>query len=181
MAPPHDEESQPLETHGVASLDLGLAENGDSQVFDQSLACNVVEETAANSIDSTSAIVSITTGEDTVMIDTNGNNVAEASIVQQAEITEVKGLKLVSPFPKSPSCKSLDLIDSYVYLPSIPDSIRGDLSQPCVLGVDEAGRGPVLGKLNTRNTRLFWITGVANQDSRSNGLRCMLLSLIQIR
>ncbi len=34
---------------------------------------------------------------------------------------------------------------SYTHNSSVPDIIAHDLSTDCVLGVDEAGRGPVLG------------------------------------
>ncbi len=34
---------------------------------------------------------------------------------------------------------------SYTHHSSVPDTIAQDLSIGCVLGVDEAGRGPVLG------------------------------------
>lgn len=34
---------------------------------------------------------------------------------------------------------------SYTHHSAIPDSIAADMSTECVLGVDEAGRGPVLG------------------------------------
>lgn len=66
--------------------------------------------------------------------------------LQDLDITEQAGVKLIKPSPTSPACNGINLIDSYVYLPSIPDVIKTDLSQPCVLGVDEAGRGPVLGR-----------------------------------
>lgn len=34
---------------------------------------------------------------------------------------------------------------SYIHHAPLPDVIKDDLSTECVLGVDEAGRGPVLG------------------------------------
>ncbi|KAL1582089.1 hypothetical protein WHR41_09179 [Cladosporium halotolerans] len=36
---------------------------------------------------------------------------------------------------------------SYTHHSPIPSNVRADLSTPCVLGVDEAGRGPVLGPM----------------------------------
>ena len=37
--------------------------------------------------------------------------------------------------------------DSYTYHSPLPQTLLDDISQPCVLGVDEAGRGPVLGPM----------------------------------
>ena len=36
--------------------------------------------------------------------------------------------------------------DSYTHHSAIPKTIKDDMTTECVLGVDEAGRGPVLGK-----------------------------------
>lgn len=37
--------------------------------------------------------------------------------------------------------------DSYTHHSAIPATVKDDMSTECVLGVDEAGRGPVLGKM----------------------------------
>lgn len=37
---------------------------------------------------------------------------------------------------------------SYSYVSPVPDLLKADMSTECVLGVDEAGRGPVLGKFS---------------------------------
>ena len=76
----------------------------------------------------------------------------------------------------------LPLRKSYTYSSPVPQSLI-DSNEPCMLGVDEAGRGPCLG-----NHRKGWQKGNKNVDtrkekkikpyfiSRTNGLCRLLLS-----
>lgn len=61
---------------------------------------------------------------------------------------------------------------SYTHHSSVPEAISNDLLTECVLGVDEAGRGPVLGNL----FQLVSTTHKAKDFSRAHGLRPLLSS-----
>lgn len=63
---------------------------------------------------------------------------------------------------------------SYTYHSAIPEGIAQDPSSECVLGVDEAGRGPVLG---TPLDSLLYVTTLIT-IKRSYGLRSPLSSSI---
>lgn len=49
---------------------------------------------------------------------------------------------------RAPSIKTAEILKgtSYAHYSAIPETIASDMTTECVLGVDEAGRGPVLGK-----------------------------------
>ena len=44
---------------------------------------------------------------------------------------------------------------SYTYHSAIPNAIAADMSTECVLGIDEAGRGPVLGETTGEQSLTF--------------------------
>jgi ribonuclease H2 subunit A len=62
--------------------------------------------------------------------------------------------------------------DSYTHHSPIPTTIKNDMTTECVLGVDEAGRGPVLGEED-----ILAHSAHSIDDVRSHGLRTLLLAI----
>ena len=52
-----------------------------------------------------------------------------------------------------PYLSEKDISESFVYISDIPDVCK---NEPCMLGVDEAGRGPVLGMNITVHNRIIF-------------------------
>lgn len=74
----------------------------------------------------------------------------------------------------APSIYKIDILEgkSYSHFSPIPQHIANDMSTECVLGVDEAGRGPVLG-IQSHDLHLCT---KAHSRHRSNGIRPFLLA-----
>ena len=69
------------------------------------------------------------------------------------KVTESQEIALETPIDDvfvPPSIKTSQILGgaSYAHHSTIPYAIENDMSTECVLGVDEAGRGPVLGILS---------------------------------
>jgi ribonuclease H2 subunit A len=66
------------------------------------------------------------------------------------ESVATEGTKIIDDsenefIPPSINKSTLLAGESYTYHSPIPDLISGDMGVECCLGIDEAGRGPVLG------------------------------------
>ena len=94
-----------------------------------------------------------------------------ADIDSQMDSQEVE-LGTTSPADvfQAPSVRRSDLLagKSYSHFSPIPAHIADDMTTECVLGVDEAGRGPVLGRFTAP------VSHIHVDEKRSNGL-CSLL------
>lgn len=71
--------------------------------------------------------------------------------IMDDQIPETQDIALETPADdvfRAPSVKMAEIFKgaSYSHFSPIPKTIANDLTTECVLGVDEAGRGPVLGK-----------------------------------
>jgi ribonuclease H2 subunit A len=73
-----------------------------------------------------------------------------ADTVMEEPVLDTQELALETPTDgvfRPPSIDKEKLVNgvSYSYFSKIPETVRQDMSTECCLGVDEAGRGPVLG------------------------------------
>lgn len=73
----------------------------------------------------------------------HGQDVEEVDILQETPPDDLF-------MPPSIDKKSIVSGASYSYHSPIPARIQTNMAEPCVLGVDEAGRGPVLGNAKKR-------------------------------
>lgn len=87
---------------------------------------------------------------------------------------DAEEIDLQTPTPgvfRAPSIRRADLLagKSYSHFSPIPSQLTEDMGKEVVLGVDEAGRGPVLGTYVSCHQRIH-----DTYSSRSNGLRSLL-------
>jgi len=76
--------------------------------------------------------------EDRPMDDSHGDQIESQNVAQETPPEDVF-------IPPSIHNDRVLSGESYTHLSAVPSTLTADMSTECVLGVDEAGRGPVLG------------------------------------
>jgi hypothetical protein len=78
---------------------------------------------------------------------------------------------------RAPSIHSTSILNgaSYAHYSAIPKTIADEMTTECVLGVDEAGRGPVLGISKAQQQQTSWfVPRFLLTRQRTDGIRTLL-------